>query len=30
MACLSQSVERKPLDLVVVGLSPTVGVVELQ
>ena len=30
MACLPQSVERKALNLVVVGSSPTVGVVELQ
>ena len=30
MARLAQSVERKARDLVVVGLSPTVGVVELQ
>ena len=30
MARLAQSVERKALDLVVVGSSPTVGVVELQ
>ena len=30
MARLAQSVERKALNLVVVGLSPTVGVVELQ
>ena len=30
MACLAQSVERKALNLVVVGSSPTVGVVELQ
>ena len=30
MARLSQSVERKALDLVVVGSNPTVGVVELQ
>ena len=30
MARLAQSVERKALNLVVVGLSPTVGVVELR
>ena len=30
MARLAQSVERKALNLVVVGSSPTVGVVELQ
>ena len=30
MARLAQLVERKALDLVVVGSSPTVGVVELQ
>ena len=30
MARLAQSVERKVLNLVVVGSSPTVGVVELQ
>ena len=30
MARLAQSVERKTLNLVVVGSSPTVGVVELQ
>ena len=30
MAHLAQSVERKALNLVVVGSSPTVGVVELQ
>lgn len=30
MARLAQSVERKALNLVLVGLSPTVGVVELQ
>ena len=30
MARLAQSVERKALDLVVVGSSPTVGVFELQ
>ena len=30
MARLAQSVERKALNLVVVGLYPTVGVVELQ
>ena len=30
MARLSQSVECKALDLVVVGSNPTVGVVELQ
>ena len=30
MARLSQLVERKALDLVVVGSNPTVGVVELQ
>ena len=30
MARLAQSVERKALSLVVVGSSPTVGVVELQ
>ena len=30
MARLAQSVERRALNLVVVGSSPTVGVVELQ
>ena len=30
MARLAQSVERKALNLAVVGSSPTVGVVELQ
>ena len=30
MARLAQSVERKALNLVVAGSSPTVGVVELQ
>ena len=30
MARLAQSVEHKALNLVVVGSSPTVGVVELQ
>ena len=30
MARLAQSVERKALNLVVMGSSPTVGVVELQ
>ena len=30
MARLAQSVERKALNLVVVGSSPRVGVVELQ
>ena len=30
MARLAQSVERKALNLVVVGSSPTVGIVELQ
>ena len=30
MARLAKLVERKALDLVVVGSSPTVGVVELQ
>ena len=30
MARLAQSVERKALNFVVVGSSPTVGVVELQ
>ena len=30
MARLAQSVQRKALNLVVVGSSPTVGVVELQ
>ena len=30
MARLAQSVERKALNLVVVGSSPAVGVVELQ
>ena len=30
MARLAQSVERKTLNLMVVGSSPTVGVVELQ
>ena len=30
MACLAQSVERKALNLVVVGLSPTEGVVEMK